>query len=231
MIVDRYPKEKIRDIMETTIRNTYQREMAEQVFGPSLADPDNGLRAWRIKYTKTCIDMAASLGATNISITSGRMKSDCPPADAKKIFTQSLKELIGYGEKKKISIGLEYEPGLLLENAEETIEIINDIDSPYLGVNLDIGHSVVAGENPVETVKLMGSRILNIHLEDISRKKHYHLIPGEGDIPLRDVCNSLLDIGYNRFVTIELYTYKDNPDFAAESAFKYFKDDGSKLFL
>lgn len=37
MIVDHYPKQKIRDIMETTIRNTYQREMADAAMFRTMA--------------------------------------------------------------------------------------------------------------------------------------------------------------------------------------------------
>ena len=42
-------------------------------------------------------------------------------------------------------IGIEYEPGLLIERCEELLMLIEDMNSPYLGANLDLGHSHVLG--------------------------------------------------------------------------------------
>jgi protein FrlC len=76
-------------------------------------------------------------------------------------------------------IGIEYEPGLLIETAAEVRRLIDEVNHPALGANLDIGHAVCAGENPLESIELLAGRIWNVHIEDIRGRKHFHLIPGE----------------------------------------------------
>lgn len=98
------------------------------------------------------------------------------------------------------------------------LALIEEVGRDSLGVNLDIGHAAVYGEEPAESVRRCADHITGIHLEDIAGGKggkHYHLIPGEGGIEFEPVFTALEDIGYEGFVTLELYTYPDEPDRAA----------------
>jgi fructoselysine 3-epimerase len=124
-------------------------------------------------------------------------------------------------EKLKIKVGIESEPMLFIEWATELRELIDRLGSKMLGANLDIGHSVVLGENIPATLELLGDRIWNCHIEDIPGRKHYHLIPGQGTMDWSSLKDSLLAIKYNRFLTVELYTYPDRPKEAAEESIAY----------
>jgi sugar phosphate isomerase/epimerase len=58
-----------------------------------------------------------------------------------------------------------------------------------------------------------------VHLEDIAGSRvHHHLIPGEGAIDFASVLKALQEIQYNGWVTIELYPYTEDPDYAAKTA-------------
>ena len=48
------------------------------------------LRRWRIEYTKSCIDLAKEVSATNVSITSGKSMLGKPPEEAVELFKDSL---------------------------------------------------------------------------------------------------------------------------------------------
>ena len=61
--------------------------------------------------------------------------------------------------------------------------------------------------------------IRHVHLEDIAAtRKHHHLVPGEGVIDFHATLKALKDVGYADWVTIELYTYHEDPDGAAKTA-------------
>jgi sugar phosphate isomerase/epimerase len=47
------------------------------------------------------------------------------------------------------------------------------------------------------------------------------LLPGLGTIDFQSVFNAIKDIGYNGYVTVELYPYKENPLEAATTTYKY----------
>jgi sugar phosphate isomerase/epimerase len=122
-----------------------------------------------------------------------------------------------------VRVGVEYEPGLLVERAEELARVIERVGSPLLGANLDIGHSWLDGESPESAVNTLAGRIWNVHLEDIAGRKHFHLIPGEGDLPFQRYLKALTASGYDGFYTVELYTYTQTPEDAGRRALDYMR--------
>jgi sugar phosphate isomerase/epimerase len=110
---------------------------------------------------------------------------------------------------------MEYEPGLLVERCEELILLLTDLRLSNLGANLDLGHSHVLGEDPETVIGGLVSHIFHIHMEDIRARKHYHLIPGRGNIDFQHLFQILVRNGYSGFVTVELYTYPQKPEEAA----------------
>ena len=69
-----------------------------------------------------------------------------------------------------------------------------------------------AGENPIEAIEGLRGKIWNVHIEDIKGQKHYHLLPGEGDLPISDCIDALHRAEYNGALTVELYTYAGERD-------------------
>jgi protein FrlC len=195
--------------------------IGEVVFEPSLCSKQKERRNERIDYTKRCIDLAVEWGSPCVSVTSGRCLPGNPPDQAFQYFSDSIQQILDYAIQKEINIGIEYEPGLLLENANEVAQLLKNVQSPNLGVNLDLGHVQVIGEPLNETIKRFADKIWNIHLEDIRNQKHYHLIPGEGNMDFDAIFAALKSIGYERFVTLELYSYPDSPDDAANRSITF----------
>lgn len=193
----------------------------EPFFEPSLISPDGKLRADRIRMIKNTLQFARAVGAENISITSGKALPTMPPEAAMKQLRESLMPVLEAAEKAKVRVGFECEPGLFIEWAEELRELIDRTGSKLLGANLDLGHSRVLGEDIPATIKLLGDRIWNCHVEDIAGRKHYHLIPGQGTMDWHAIKESLAGIGYERFLTVELYSYPDRPVEAARESIAY----------
>jgi sugar phosphate isomerase/epimerase len=100
-------------------------------------------------------------------------------------------------------------------------EWIDRLGHPRLGANLDIGHCQVIGESIPAAIELLGDRIWNLHVEDIPGRKHYHMIPGEGSVDWLGVKSALRGIGYERYLTVELYTHTDEPQVAAVKSFGF----------
>ncbi len=212
---------KVANINANTAMGFYADRFWEPLFEPSLANPDPDLRRWRIDYTKKCIDLACVVGSPTVSVTSGRMVSGISPDKSLDNLGQSLEELLNYAENRHVRIGIEYEPGLLIERCEELLAMMSRLKSPHLGANLDLGHSHVLGERPETVINALGSSIFHVHLEDIRGSKHYHLVPGTGDIDFGRLFQLLENVGYSGFATVELYTYPDNPEKVAKQALDY----------
>ena len=201
----------------------YGRAFWEPLFEPSLANPDPSARRWRIDYSKRCIDLACTLGSPNVSLTSGRMVPGILPEKAMDLLRESLKEVLEHAANRGVRIGIEYEPGLLVERFEELASLIEEMHSPYLGANLDLGHSHLLGEAPEAVIGDLSDRIFHVHIEDIRAMKHYHLIPGLGDVDFETLFKALNRHCYQGFVTVELYTYPHQPEDAARRSLAYLK--------
>lgn len=212
---------KVANINANTAVGYYGRTFWEPLFEPSLANADNQARRWRIEYTKNCIELAHHLGCPQISVTSGSMLPGVLPEQSMAHLRSSLEEVVSYGKERCIRIGIEYEPGLLIASCNELQGLLKDIDSPFLGANLDLGHSHVLGEDAQQVINDLGSKIFHIHLEDIKDRKHYHLIPGTGDMDFTAILEALDKQSYKGYLTVELYTYPDAPDKAARQSLHF----------
>jgi sugar phosphate isomerase/epimerase len=195
----------------------------EPFFEPSLVSPQERMRADRMTNIAKTLQIAGWLGASNISITSGRLL--IPPTEAWPILVESLKrvcDLAGQvgqpGLPGGIRVGIETEPALFIETSAELADLIGRVGSPLLGANLDLGHVFVNGESAQQAVSLLAGRIWNVHIEDLPGRKHYHMIPGTGTYDFPAAHKALAAAGYDRFATVELYTCSTDPGAAARAA-------------
>lgn len=213
----------VSNVNANTAMGYYDDAPPSAFFEPSLITADEEARAWRIEYTKRAIDLAAAVDAPAVCVATGRPLPGNPPERAREYLLDSLHEILDYAETAGVDVGIEFEPELLIESTDEVLALIQEVGRDSLGVNLDIGHAAVYGEDPAESVRRCAGHITGIHLEDIAggvRGKHYHLVPGEGDLDFEPVFAALEDIGYEGFATLELYTYPDEPDRVAREARK-----------
>jgi protein FrlC len=194
----------------------------EPYFEPSLISPNPQHRADRTRLILRTLEFARGVGASNVSITSGRCLGGMPPDKAARQFAESIRPILDRADALGVNVGIECEPGLYLEYIAELREWIDRLGHPRFGANLDIGHSVVIGEEIPVVVEMLAGRIWNLHVEDLPGPKHYHMIPGEGTgvdwAALRD---ALRDIHYDRYLTVELYTHTERPQEAAQKSFAF----------
>lgn len=214
-------KEKNLDVSNLNVNTTvgwHGVKPIEDSFEPSLSNPNDKLRRWRIEYTKKAIDFASEIGSPSICVTSGVAKGS--PMDSMQRFKESLTELSDYAEKRNILIAIEYEPGLLVGCSNDVYHFTHQKN---IGLNLDTCHAAVLGEKIPSIIKKFRKKIFHTHISDCKNKKHYHLITGKGDIDFESVYYSLREINYNRYLTAELYTYANEPEKAAKETFDFLK--------
>ncbi|HLL89015.1 MAG TPA: sugar phosphate isomerase/epimerase family protein, partial [Tepidisphaeraceae bacterium] len=197
---------------------------AEPYFEPSLISPDPRHRADRAALILRTLDFAKAVGTANVSITSGRLLGGMPPARAERQFAESMKPILDRAESLGIDVGIELEPGLYLEWVDELLDWIGRLGSKRFGANLDVGHSVVMGEDVSAAVTKLAGRIWNLHVEDLPGRKHYHLVPGTGTFPWPQLKRALEAIRYDRYLTVELYTMTADPQAAADESYRFLSD-------
>jgi sugar phosphate isomerase/epimerase len=189
---------------------------------PSWIEPDRHYRQIRIDHTKRALTLARELGAPCITTEPG---GPVPAGEswsaALKLFVEGLKPVAEHAEKEGVLLLVEPEPELLIETADQFLEFVQHIDSPAVGLNFDIGHAYCVKDEPATTIPRVAKYIRHFHLEDIAATRvHHHLVPGDGGIDFAPVLRAIEAIGYQGWVTIELYPYVEDPDQAATRALK-----------
>jgi sugar phosphate isomerase/epimerase len=207
------------NINANTAVGAYGIAIPENVFGPSLASGDEATRRYRVAHVCAAIDLAAATGAPCVSITSGAVESDHPPEAGRAQLLRSLDGVLRHAEVCGVRVGIETEPGLLLERSDELARLIAEVGHPLLGFNFDVGHAVVMGEDPARVVAEHNTRIWHLHLEDIAGGKHFHRVPGEGEVDFQAIAQALRQAAFSSFASVEVYAHKSDPDGAARRAF------------
>jgi sugar phosphate isomerase/epimerase len=87
--------------------------------------------------------------------------------------------------------------------------------SPYYRVNLDIGHFVASGFDPVAYIRANHERITNLHIKDRKKKDGPNTEFGQGDTPIKAVLQLLKTQGYPIPAYIE-YEYAGTENSTAE---------------
>ena len=189
-------------------------------------------REMRIEHTIECIRLAKKIGAKHLStepggpvpaVSSSRQQYQ-DIGRLEKIFVDGLTRISKTAEEEEdIKVLIEPEPGLLIENSRQFKNFMTKItNSKYIRLNFDIGHFYCVNEDPAKVVYELSDYTEHFHLADIAHTRiHHHLIPGRGSINFRSVFDAMDDIGYQGFVTVELYPYQDNPIEAAKEAYDY----------
>ncbi len=190
---------------------------------PSWIEPDTHYRAIRREHTKRALELAAHLGAPNITTEPGGPLAVGQTWDAASdIFYEEFMPCVEVAERLGVGLLIEPEPELMIERFEQYLAFVERIDSPIVGLNFDIGHAYCVGEDPEQWVARMAKHTVHYHFEDINPARvHKHLIPGHGAIDFAATLKAIDDSGYDGWITVELYPYIDEPHAAATEAYAY----------
>ena len=138
-------------------------------------------------------DMAAALGAPVITSSSNiKTVARVAPVAARR------KMLVGVHNHSRID-----------PNEFATVKSFTDAlqASPFIAVNLDIGHFTAANEDAVAFLQQHHQRIVTLHLKDRRRNEGPNVPFGEGDTPIVKVLTALQQNGWPIPANIE-YEYK-----------------------
>jgi sugar phosphate isomerase/epimerase len=104
-----------------------------------LAQPTPELRDQQIIELRKWLDVAQKLGATHVRVFGGDKPEGATTEQAIGYAVETLKRGAELAGARGLIIGLEDDGGLT-DYAKETIEIVSRVNSPWAGMNLDIGN-------------------------------------------------------------------------------------------
>ena len=197
----------------------------------SLAAPDAPTRQAAVDEIKKALDWAAEIGCPYIDVWPGEDGFDyCFQADyqeAWKWLHDGLAVCADHNPAVKILV--EYKPReprthCFDSTAAKTLLLLQDLKR--VGVLLDVGHALAAGENPAEAAALLSQygKLDYIHLNDNYRHWDDDMIVGSVHfVEYVELLFWLREIGYKGWYSMDQYPYREEAQGALRESVEFLK--------
>jgi L-ribulose-5-phosphate 3-epimerase len=180
-------------------------------WGKPLSHPDEKVREQGFKGLELALKDAGELGCTRVLLVPGVVNKEVSYDDCWKRSQEMIKRAIPIAEAAKCKIAVENVWNQFLLSPMEAARFVDDLNSPWVGWHFDIGNVINYGW-PEQWIRILGKRILNLHLKEFSRKKRdaeglwkgFSVELGEGDVGWPDVMKALDEIGYQGYGIAEV---------------------------
>jgi sugar phosphate isomerase/epimerase len=195
---------------------------------PDFTTPDVQARQAEIEREKQMIDITAELGGGFCRVLSGQRRKEVSRAEGVRWTVDSIESLLEHAASRKIVLNMEnhYKDGYwrypeFAQDLDVFIEIIDQIDSPWFGVNYDPSNAIVAGQDPLEVLAAVKGRVVSMHasdrylangtLEDLKQQEGTsgyaanlkHGVIGKGLNNFDEIFSALQAEGFDGWISIE----------------------------
>jgi inosose dehydratase len=125
---------------------------------------------------------------------------------ARERLVERVSELVGYAGERGVVVAIEPHVGAALDRPERVLWLLEQIDSPWLRVNLDFSHFEAAGLPMEACVAALAPYTVHTHVKDVRGRApgHEFLIPGEGGFDYPGFIRALNAAGYDGAITVEI---------------------------
>ena len=162
-----------------------------------------------IEDTVRCIEACGAWGIPNLVVHSGYthgLSIEQTYAENKKFFAPILERAEKYGVNILIeNFNKMCREGIYwIDNATDLLGMIEYIDHPLCHAVWDAGHANMQEMPQNEELRILGSHVRALHIQDNQGSHDSHLTPFIGTMSMDAVMNGLLEIGYNGYFTFEV---------------------------
>jgi sugar phosphate isomerase/epimerase len=126
----------------------------------------------------------------------------------------SLGKLSLMAERYGVTLCVKAHVGAAIYNTPTTLRLMEAVNSPAFGIDMDPSHIHRAGENPVEALRAVVARVKHVHIRDCKGRQQNPGKPemqanGRGDIDLLGYIRVLQESGYTGPVDLEVIGAKE----------------------
>ncbi|MEM6654418.1 MAG: sugar phosphate isomerase/epimerase family protein [Planctomycetota bacterium] len=195
---------------------------------PTLVSPTPEGRSRRVDFLLMAVQIAADLEAECVSLWSGVVHDQADRETAWRRLTDALPRVIRESEKRGVTLAFEPEPGMLVATLDDYAALKRRLGpaAEPLRLTIDIGHlhcqrEDSGGVSIADLLRRWRGEVANIHIEDMRRGVHEHLMFGDGEIDFPPIVAALGEIGYDGPLCVELSRHSHDGPNAARRAFNF----------
>jgi len=192
--------------------------------GMYLTHPDKEVRKKTADYFCELVEFCADIGGRVIVVGSPKQRSILPGISyeqawgwAKEVFNDAVQLAFERG----VVICLEplaHSETNFINKAEEAIKFIKEFNIPSFRLILDV-KAMSSEQKPIpQIIRESAPYLAHFHANDKNLKG-----PGFGDVDFYPIANALKEIGYNGYVSVEVFKFDEGPEEIARRSIEYLK--------
>ena len=171
--------------------------------GNDFGFPESSQRETQIATLKGWIEKASRLGAPVIRIFAGYQKPGSNAESAHRLMVTAMEECCDHAGKYGVTLALENHGGPTA-TAEGLLRFVNDVQSPWFGVNLDTGN--FHGEDVYKELAMVAPHAVNVQVKVIIAPEGQARQPTD----FTRIAAILNNVGYSGYTVLE-YEENGNP--------------------
>lgn len=142
-------------------------------FSPDFTHPDPAERHRQVERQQAAIDLTVRMGARHCRTLSGQRYPGLTRADGIARTLDGVRRSIEYAERRGVVLCMEnhYKDGQwqypeFAQPDDIFLEIVEQIDSPFFGVQYDPSNAVIGGYDPIRFLEKVRHRVVTMHASD-----------------------------------------------------------------
>jgi L-rhamnose isomerase len=191
----------------------------------ALGHADAAIRLRAVDRVKAALDMGARFQVP-ISVLWPATDGNDFPLQTDYIalydrYVDSVRRILDHLHQNRYTTRLCIEPKpfeprsyIMMGTTAQALCIVNEVNDPSFGINLDIGHSLIARENLEDQVSLICryGKLFHTHFNDNDQQCDADLPPGTVNFTRLVSFLYVLDqMGYDGWFGLDLFPYRDSP--------------------
>lgn len=199
--------------------------------GLHFTTPEKAVRQRTVAYLDELIDFCGDLGGEAMIFGSPKQRNTMgiSKAEAKKYFAEGMAAVADHAKRRGVIIMIEpldHTQTDVINTTAEAMEIVREIDHVSIQTMFDFHNTVDEVEDFVTLLKKYRKWIHHVHVMEMDGA---YLGTGDGVTRYVDAFQYLKDIGYNKWVSLEVFDFTPGGKTIANESMKVLKQIEAKL--
>ena len=195
-----------------------------QAEGMYLTHPDGDIRQRTGKYFCDLVDFCADLGGQIIVVGSPKQRNIMEGATKEQAWewaTNVFRDAVQRAGEKDVTICFEpLAPSEtnFINTAAEAIQFVQQLNTPHFKIILDVKAMTSEAKPIPQIIRESWPHFAYFHANDANLKG-----PGFGDVDFKPIAAALKDVGYQGYVSVEVFKFEEGPEVIATKSIEYLK--------